>query len=129
MEKRQEIINYFNTHHDNRSPVIAKHFNFTVTYVDKVLDAYLSTKRNYNGAEIKTKKAKKEKLKKEKRYKLAVHDDKDNLIGKYTSITQAASALKIRLDVVSKRFRNNIMIKKVRINHYSIKKTYIYTKL
>ena len=129
MEKREEIIEYFNTHHDNRSPVIAKFFNYTVTYVDKVLDAYLSKKRNYNGAEIMTKKEKKEKLKKEKRYKLAVHDDEENLIGKYTSIRQAASALNIRLDVVSKRFRNNIMIKEVCIRHYSIKKTYIYTKL
>ena len=47
-----KVKNYFNNHHDNRSPVIAKEFNITENKVNWYLDIYLSLKNNYMGEEV-----------------------------------------------------------------------------
>jgi len=118
MEKRQEIINYFNTHHDNRSPVIAKHFNYTVTYVDKVLDAYLSTKRNYIGEKPRVERRKINKYKSESL--------DTGVIEFFTSLTAIAKERKVAPQTLAWHLNDK---KTVKVTHKLNKKTYIYTRI
>ena len=46
-EDFENVVVYFNTHHNNTGSVIAKKFNLHYNYVDYILDNYLSTKKNY----------------------------------------------------------------------------------
>lgn len=43
----ENVIEYFNTHHNNSNNTIAKTFNLHTNYVNFILDFYLSMKKNY----------------------------------------------------------------------------------
>ena len=118
MEKREEIIEYFNTHHDNRSTVIAKYFNYTVTYVNKVLDAYLSAKRNYISEKPKVERRKINKYKSESL--------DTGVIEFFTSLTAIAKARKVITQTLAYHLNDK---KYAKVTHKLTKETYIYTKL
>lgn len=43
---KEQILQYFYNNHDNQSSVIAKKFNLTLRFVDRIIDADLSQKQN-----------------------------------------------------------------------------------
>jgi len=119
MEKREKIINYFNTHHDNRSPVIAKKLKVKTSYVNSVLDVYLSTKNNYMG-EVKTEEKEEKKLK----YKSECIETRE--IEYFTTLTAIANKRGVTPQCLAHQLKG---LKFAKIKHRLKKNTYLYTKL
>jgi hypothetical protein len=44
-----EIVEYFNTHHENGTGTIAKHFGIDYDTCSYYIEKYLSTKKGYSG--------------------------------------------------------------------------------
>ena len=40
----ERVVDYFNTKHDNRISVIAKHFNIHISTASRIIDKYLKQK-------------------------------------------------------------------------------------
>lgn len=119
----ENVVNYFNNNHDNRTSKIAKHFNLKKEYVNYILDLFLSKKRNYMGGKINYLSG----INKENynSIKLKVYNN-NVLIGEFDNIKTAAVELGLKYpSSISRRLIND---NEATIYHYSINKTYTYVK-
>ena len=118
------VIEYFNNNHDNRTSIIAKKLKLKKVYVSYIIDLFLSKKRNYMGANIRQSKPKNE-------YHLnsiplEIYED-EKFIGKFNSIKDAAEFIGLKNS--SWISKNLIDTDIAIINHYAIKKKYTYVKI
>ena len=113
----ENVINFFNTNHDNRTGTIAKHFKLKLHDVDIILDDYLSTKSHYMG-EIPNKKKKKDH---KNNVKIELFEDEIS-IGIFKSKKDAATFLGLKC--IDSRFDDNYTI-----NHYRIGRTITYKRV
>ena len=94
----KKVVDYFDNHHDNGTPTIAKKLKLPYDYVSYILDVFISKKRNYNG-EIPRINAIKNPHKNNK--PIRVYDLDDKLVGEYKSITECSSELGVQQGVIS----------------------------
>ena len=115
-----DVVAYFNSNHDNRTNVIAKHFGLKNSYTSWLIDVYLSKKKNYMGYVVDFTTT--EKIHKNcKRVKSECLDTGE--IEEFKSITELAKVRGVSIAYLSNKIN---CIGSCEIKHHSDKKTYIY---
>ena len=117
---KEHILEYFYNNHDNRSSVIAKHFNLKSYYVDKVIEEDLSKKANYMG-DIKIKR----KVPYRSTTQVEVFED-GVFIGRYNSFSECERQLNLPKSILTYKYRYLSKPKKFTVKHSKLNKTYTY---
>ena len=96
----ENVIDFFNSNHNNANSIIAKRFGLKTQYVNFILDVYLSRKKNYYGKVVNyhTSESTANNMK-----AIKVYTDKGKLIGRFKSIKDCAIALGINWETISKK--------------------------
>ena len=115
----EDVLNYFYNNNDNRSGVIAKKLNISVSKVNKIIEVHLSHKRNY----MPSKKVEPPKRGNYKNMKPLKVYENDILIGEFASHKLAGDRLGVPHGTISKGIRH---LKECIQTHISTGKTYKY---
>ena len=95
-----DVLNYFYSNHDNRSGVIAKKLNISVSKVNKIIEVHLSHKRNY----MPSKKVEPPKRRVNNMKPIRAYDVDDNLLGEFQSFKICGRELGVNPGCISKYF-------------------------
>ena len=96
----EDVLHYFYNNHDNRSGVISKKLNITVSKVNKIIEVHLSRKRNYMPSVT----PKKITSSVHNRKPLKAYNEDGELLGEFTSFKVAGRELKVNPGCISKYF-------------------------
>ncbi len=96
-EMAEAVLEYFYTHNDNRSTVIAKALGIKVHLVDYILDIDLSYKKNYMGTPINKQKTIYRNCK-----RISAYDLDNKLVGVYNSLKECSKDINVSFNTISK---------------------------
>ena len=117
---KEQILEYFYNNHDNRSSVIAKHFNLNTHYVSNIIDEDLSKKANYMG-DIKIKR----KVPYRSTTQVEVFED-GVFIGRYNNFSECERELNLPRSILTYKYRYLSKPKKFKVKNSKLNKTYTY---
>ena len=113
-EEYIKVVDYFNTHNDNRTSVIARKLGYKEARTNYYIDVYLSLKKNYNGSYVPPAASNFNYKNKENTHKqnknTIVCYEKDVYLGSFDSITSATNYLKVKREAVYGKLKDTNII-------------------